>query len=83
LGQSQKNISLLENGFSNFPSFELFELYLRFANDTNQEIYNNLSSLIDKSKNLNLLLSIAAYLKLFEEIEKLVANKLYIAYDTE
>jgi len=83
LGQSQKNISLLENGFSNFPSFELFELYLRFTNDTNQEIYNNLCSLIDKSKNLNLLLSIAAYLKLFEEIEKLVANKLYIAYDTE
>lgn len=80
LNQAQKNIALIKGAFSVNPSFELFQLYLRYASEENVEIYNSLILLINKEKHFNLFLIMASYLKLFDEIEKLVASKPYIPY---
>lgn len=78
LSQAHNNIELIENSFSQFPSFELFELYLHFSKDDNQQIFYKLSSLIEANDNIELLLAISARLKLFIEIEKILASKLLI-----
>lgn len=70
------NLPILEAAFSLNPSFELFELYYSSASMNPENLYNKFESLVDIRKYRDVLLSIAAYLKLFDKVDSLLSCKI-------
>ena len=66
--------SLLENAFASNPSFEIFKIYYQHFKNTllAQKIYSNLVSLIDGKKHTALVIAIAYFLNMEEELDKIV-----------
>lgn len=67
------NLPILEAAFSIKPSFELFELYCQSISMDSKELYAKFASLIDTKKYRDVMLSIGAYLKLYDEVEALIS----------
>ena len=72
-GLNRQNLPILEAAFSLQPSFELFELYYNSCSMEPQKLYGIFHNLVDTKKHRDVLLSIAAYLKLFDEVEALLS----------
>ena len=72
------NIELIENTFSQYPSFELFELYLRSTNYSAEKLYKTLYEISSPKNDFYLFLAISSYLKLHEETDRLMANRMHL-----
>lgn len=75
-GLNFKNLPILESAFSINPSFELFELYYQSSSSSPQEIYSKFEGLVDNAKYRDVMLSIAAYLKLYDKVDSLLSCKI-------
>lgn len=64
---------LLKTAFADNPVLEVVELYLKFLDLKNLEIYETLTEIINPQKNITLFLAIAGYLDLPEKFEWLRA----------
>lgn len=70
----QRSKKLLGDAFMASPSFELFELYIRVAAGSNEEIYEELCQLAEPQENVGLFISIATCLGIEKEARALVGN---------
>lgn len=70
-GKGGVNLDILENAFSQAPSFAIFELYNQSSDIKDFDIYQKLSSLVDNRKYRDVFFAIAAYLDLQDEIKAL------------
>ena len=73
----EENKILLDNAFLAFPSFDLFLLYIHYSDMTQTVLYEELAMIVNPTNNLNLFLSIAAFLNDFDKINniKVFCNK--------
>lgn len=75
---SEKNYDLISEilvtCFSKNPDFNIFMKFSKFSNYDNKEIYDILSPFLSENKYIPLKLSIASYLKLFEEVENILRH---------
>ncbi len=65
---------VIEKAFAINPSFKLFQIYYKYYKENllAQDIYNSLIGSIDKQKHLDLAISIAYFLNMEQELNKLV-----------
>jgi hypothetical protein len=65
---------IIEKAFAINPSFKLFQIYYQHHKDhlMAQEMYNNLIGAIDKEKHLDLAISVAYFLNIQQELNKIV-----------
>lgn len=75
-GKNHRNLPILEAAFSLKPSFELFELYYSSCSMDPEELYEKFHNLVNPEKYRDVLLSIAAYLKLFDKVDSLLSCKI-------
>lgn len=75
-GTNHKNLPILEAAFSLNPSFELFELYCASSSMNPEELYDKFYNLVNPKKYRDVLLSIAAFLKLFDKVDSLLSCKI-------
>lgn len=61
LERGTNNVAILDNAFKNSPSFKIFELYTTNVDMDLQQIYQQLSNLVDAQDHREVFLSIAAY----------------------
>jgi len=73
---NQQNLPVLESAFVINPSFEIFELYAQSTTLPAEEVYEKFTSLVDIQKYRDVLLSIAAYLKLFDKVDSLLSCRI-------
>ena len=78
-GKGGVNLDILENAFSQAPSFAIFEMYHQSSNSNASDTYQKLDSLVDSRKYRDVFFAIAAYLDLQDEIKALRISTAEIA----
>ena len=75
--KTEDNRTLLDNAFLALPSFDLFLLYINYSDIPQTVLYEELAMIVNPTHNLNLFLSIAAFLNDFDKINniKVFCNK--------
>ena len=71
LSKTTNRLSILKSAFTAEPSFAIAEIYIKFANMPADIIYKELSNQIDRRLYWHLLIAIATYLNLPEQIQAL------------
>jgi hypothetical protein len=67
----EQNKILLGNAFLALPSFDLFLLYIYYSDIEKTDLYEELAIIVNPNNNLNLFLSIAAFLNDFDKIDNI------------
>lgn len=73
-GKTKLNDKVIESAFTLSPSFDLFLIYQKSSSLSPKQIYSYLASLADPKNHLSVFLSIAAYLRLGNEVDELKAS---------
>lgn len=76
MNNSTSVLKLLKTAFSNCPSFEIAELYIKCSRSSGHVIYGTLAGLAKPSEHYPLFLAIAAYLGLNDKITEIKEPKL-------